>query len=59
MGFRRFRLRGRDKVTAERHLVCDVHDLAKLFRGGRPSRVIPGCGHLGVMIRSGKALGLG
>ena len=34
-GFRRFRLRGRAKVTAEWHLVCAVHNLGKLFRSGR------------------------
>lgn len=34
-GFRRFRLRGRVKVTAEWHLVCAVHNLGKLFRSGR------------------------
>ncbi len=37
-GFRRFRLRGRVKVTAEWHLVCAVHNLAKLFRAGQASR---------------------
>lgn len=37
-GFRRFRLRGRVKVTAEWHLVCAVHNLAKLFRAGRLGR---------------------
>lgn len=36
-GFRRFRLRGRAKVTAEWHLVCAVHNLGKLFRSGRAS----------------------
>jgi len=41
MGFRRFSLRGKAKVTAEWHLVCAVHDLAKLFRSGRAGRVIP------------------
>ena len=41
-GFRRFSLRGLPKVTAEWHLVCAVHDLRKLFRGGRAGRVIPG-----------------
>ena len=30
-GFRRFRLRGRAKVTAEWHLVCAVHNLGKLL----------------------------
>ena len=39
-GFRRFRLRGRVKVTAEWHLVCAVHNLAKLFRSGRAGRVV-------------------
>ena len=42
MGFRRFSLRGRAKVTAEWHLVCAVHDLGKLFRSGRAGRVISG-----------------
>lgn len=41
-GFRRFSLRGKAKVTGEWHLVCAVHDLAKLFRSGRAGRVIPG-----------------
>jgi IS5 family transposase len=44
MGFRRFSLRGKDKVTAEWHLVCAVHDLGKLFRSGRADRVIDGRG---------------
>ena len=39
-GFRRFHLRGRAKVTAEWHLVCAVHNLAKLFRSGRAGRVV-------------------
>jgi transposase/IS5 family transposase len=39
-GFRRFRLRGRAKVTAEWHLVCAVHNLGKLFRSGRAGRVV-------------------
>jgi IS5 family transposase len=39
-GFRRFRLRGRVKVTAEWHLVCAVHNLAKLFRSGQAGRVV-------------------
>ncbi len=39
-GFRRFYLRGRVKVTAEWHLVCAVHNLAKLFRSGRADRVV-------------------
>jgi len=34
-GFRRFRLRGQAKVTAEWQLVCAVHNLGKLFRSGR------------------------
>jgi hypothetical protein len=42
MGFRRFSLRGKEKVTAEWYLVCAVHDLAKLFRSGRAGRVIGG-----------------
>jgi len=42
MGFRRFSLRGKEKVTGEWHLVCAVHDLGKLFRSGRAGRVIPG-----------------
>ena len=39
-GFRRFRLRGRVKVTAEWHLVCAVHNLGKLFRSGQAGRVV-------------------
>jgi len=42
MGFRRFSLRGKGKVSAEWHLVCAVHDLGKLFRSGRAGRVLPG-----------------
>jgi IS5 family transposase len=42
MGFRRFSLRGKEKVDAEWHLVCAVHDLGKLFRSGRAERVIDG-----------------
>ncbi len=42
MGFRRFSLRGKEKVDAEWHLVCAVHDLGKLFRSGRAGRVIHG-----------------
>jgi IS5 family transposase len=41
-GFRRFRLRGRVKVTAEWHLVCAVHNLGKLFRSGRGQASDPG-----------------
>jgi transposase/IS5 family transposase len=41
-GFRRFRLRGRAKVSAEWQLVCAVHNLGKLFRSGRAGRVIGG-----------------
>jgi hypothetical protein len=44
MGFRRFSLRGKEKVTAEWYLVCAVHDLGKLFRSGRAGRVIDGWG---------------
>lgn len=39
-GFRRFHLRGRVTVTAEWHLECAVHNLAKLFRSGRAGRVV-------------------
>lgn len=39
-GFRRFHLRGRLKATAEWHLVCAVHNLAKLFGSGRAGRVV-------------------
>lgn len=42
MGFRRFSLRGKAKVTAEWHLVCAVHNLGKLLRSGHAGRVIPG-----------------
>ena len=42
LGFRRFSLRGKAKVTAEWHLVCAVHDLGKLFKSGRAGRVIAG-----------------
>lgn len=41
-GFRRFRLRGKRKVSAEWQLVCAVHNLGKLFRSGRAGRVIAG-----------------
>jgi transposase len=41
-GFRRFRLRGRAKVSAEWQLVCAVHNLGKLFRSGRTGRVMAG-----------------
>ena len=41
-GFRRFRLRGRLKVTAKWHLVCAVHNLGKLFRSGRGLASPPG-----------------
>ena len=43
-GFRRFSLRGKEKVDAEWHLVCAVHNLGKLFRSGRAGRVIGGWG---------------
>jgi len=33
-GFRRFRLRGLDKVSAEWKLICLTHNLLKLFRSG-------------------------
>jgi len=33
-GFRRFLLRGLDKVTAEWHLICLTHNLLKLHRSG-------------------------
>ena len=39
-GLRRFHLRGRAKVTAEWHLVCAVHNLAKLFGSGRAGQVV-------------------
>ena len=42
LGFRRFSLRGKEKVSAEWHLICAVHDLGKLFRSGRAGRVIAG-----------------
>jgi transposase len=54
-GFRRFSLRGKAKVTAEWHLVCAVHDLAKLFRSGRAGRVIPGWAHPGPRMALGWA----
>ena len=38
VGFRRFSLRGKTNVTAEWHLVCASHDLAKLFRSSRAGR---------------------
>jgi transposase/IS5 family transposase len=41
-GFRRFSLRGKEKVDAEWHLVCAVHNLGKLFRSGHAGRVIEG-----------------
>ncbi len=43
-GFRRFRLRGKRKVSAEWQLVCAVHNLGKLFRSGRAGRVMAGWG---------------
>lgn len=48
-GFRRFRLRGRVKVTAEWHLVCAVHNLAKLFRAGQLGRVTGSLGPVGLV----------
>ena len=56
-GFRRFSLRGRAKVTGEWHLVCAVHDLAKLFRSGRAGRVLPGWDRPKGQARATKALG--
>ncbi|MGB6853851.1 MAG: IS1182 family transposase [Thermoanaerobaculia bacterium] len=56
-GFRRFSLRGKDKVTAEWHLVCAVHDLGKLFRSGRAGRVIGGWDRPAGSDRGRKALG--
>ena len=41
-GFRRFRLRGKAKASAEWQLVCAVHNLGKLFRSGRAGRVMTG-----------------
>ena len=41
-GFRRFSLRGRRAVDAEWHLVCAIHNLGKLLRSGRASRVLTG-----------------
>ncbi len=38
-GFRRFSLRGLEQVRGEWQLVAAVHNLAKLFRSGRASRV--------------------
>ena len=57
MGFRRFSLRGKAKVTAEWYLVCAVHDLGKLFRSGRAGRVIDGWDHTQGQTRGSKALG--
>ena len=42
LGFRRFSLRGKEKVDAEWYLVCAVHNLGKLFRSGRAGRVLDG-----------------
>ena len=33
-GFRKFRLRGLEKVQAEWKLICATHNLLKLFRSG-------------------------
>ena len=44
-GFRRFRLRGKRKVSAEWQLVCAVHNLGKLFRSGRWAPVRSGRGN--------------
>jgi transposase len=40
-GFRRFFLRGIEKVRVEWALVCMTHNLLKLFRYGRPSSALP------------------
>jgi transposase len=40
-GFRRFSLRGLGSATGEWQLVCAVHNIGKLFRSGRASRVLP------------------
>jgi transposase len=40
-GFRRFSLRGKQKVSAEWQLVCAVHNIGKLFRSGKAGRVLP------------------
>jgi transposase len=54
-GFRRFRLRGRVKVTAEWHLVCAVHNLAKLFRAGRLGPVTGPLGAVGLVPQPARA----
>ncbi len=56
-GFRRFSLRGRTKVTAEWHLVCATHNLAKLFRSGQAGRVLPGWGGSKGQAKGRQALG--
>jgi transposase len=55
-GFRRFSLRGKDKVTAEWHLVCAIHNLGKLFRSGQAGRVIDAWDRPKGQNRSPKAL---
>ncbi len=57
LGFRRFSLRGKEKVDAEWHLVCAVHDLGKLFRSGRAGRVIDAWDRPTGQDRGPKALG--
>lgn len=57
MGFRRFSLRGKDKVSAEWYLVCAVHDLGKLFRSGRAGRVIDGWDRPGSQTRGSQSRG--
>jgi len=57
MGFRRFSLRGKTKVTAEWHLVCTLHNLGKLFRSGRAGRVLPGWDRPRGQTRGTRALG--
>ena len=41
-GFRRFSLRGFDKVAAEWDIICLTHNLLKLFRSGRWAAVVGG-----------------
>lgn len=56
-GFRRFSLRGKQKVDAEWHLVCAVHNLGKLFRSGRAGRVLDGWSRPRGSTRGGNAFG--
>ena len=57
LGFRRFSLRGKEKVDAEWHLVCAVHNIGKLFRSGRAGRVIVGWDRPKGRARGSQALG--